>query len=231
MVLRNIARVEVSMAPSRIIPIVLLGLLLSAGSFLAGYLLMLPATPPPDSPATRVAIPPASVPAATAAARGLVITRAVYGDLPDGASTDVTAKVAALVSHNALSVAASNDNFGDPASGIVKTLRVDYTFDGKPGTRTVDENATLMLQPGPIRLVIKKAVYGDLPGGASADVTAKVAQTAENDSLSIPATNDSFGDPASGIVKKLRVDYTFDGKDKSKTVNENDTLIISSFGD
>jgi hypothetical protein len=32
--------------------------------------------------------------------------------------------------------------------------------------------------------------------------------------------------PANGIVKQLKVDYTFDGKEKSKTVNDGKTLKI-----
>ena len=41
----------------------------------------------------------------------------------------------------------------------------------------------------------------------------------------------NFGDPVEGTVKKLTVDYTFDGKEKSKTVNENETLTITDKGD
>jgi hypothetical protein len=216
---------------SHVLAIGFLAVLLTGGFFLAGYLLMNPGTPPPAAPATKVAATAATAPATTTAAPGLVITKAVYGDLPDGPSADVTAKVATLAKHNALSVAATNDNFDDPAPNIVKKLRVDYTYDGIAHTRIVEENATLTIQPGRVRLVIKKAVYGDLPDGSTIDVTAKVAAAAENDSLSIAATNDNFTDPASGIVKKLQVDYTFDGKEKSKTVGESDTLTIANTGD
>jgi hypothetical protein len=52
-----------------------------------------------------------------------------------------------------------------------------------------------------------------------------------DDALSMAASNDNFGDPASGIVKKLRIDYTFDGKEHSKTVSENETLTISNTGE
>jgi hypothetical protein len=199
-----------------------LALVLSAGAFLAGYLLMNPGRSPDAAAPLPAATSPASAPSTNPAATGLVITKALYGDLPDGGSADVA--------HNALSVAASNDNFGDPASGIVKKLRVDYTIDGTAHSRTVEENATLVIKSGPERLIIKKALYGDLPDGSSTDVTEKVAQAAANDALSIGATNDNFGDPASGIVKKLRVDYTFDGKGHSKTVGEGETVTISNTG-
>ena len=161
----------------------------------------------------------------------LVITKAVYGDLPSGNSTDVTDKVAAMVKDGKLKVEATNDNFGDPAEGVTKKLKVDYTVDGAAGSKTVEENQTLKVSAVPPKLAIKKAVYGDLPNGASTDVTQKVVEKAEEDSLTIDASNELFGDPAEGIVKKLKVDYAFEGKEKSKTVDENTTLTISDKGE
>ena len=88
----------------------------------------------------------ADTPATTTAPKArLVITKAVYGDLPDGGKIDVTKKIADLVKDNALSVAATNDNFTDPAEGVLKKLKVDYTFDGKEKSKTVDENETLAI--------------------------------------------------------------------------------------
>jgi hypothetical protein len=207
-----------------------LALVLSVGAFLAGYLLMSPANSRDAVPPVLAATSTASAPATPPPAPGLIVTRAVYGDLPDGGSIDVTEKVAALVAHNTLSVAASNDNFGDPASGIVKKLRVEYTLQGVANSRTVEENATLVIKSGPEHLIIRKAIYGDLPDGSSTDVTSKVAQAVADDALSIGASNDNFGDPAAGITKILRVDYTFDGKERSKTVHEGQTLTISNTG-
>lgn len=74
----------------------------------------------------------------------VVIQKAVYGDLPDGPSADVTGKVAAIVKSGSLSVAASNGNFGDPAPSIVKRLRVDYTDNEVPFSKTVQENQSLV---------------------------------------------------------------------------------------
>src|SRR5579863_1763338 len=70
------------------------------------------------------------VQAADAPAGKLVVTKATYGDLPDGGKTDVTEKVVAMVKDDKLKVEATNDNFGDPADGIVKKLTVEYTIDG-----------------------------------------------------------------------------------------------------
>jgi hypothetical protein len=162
----------------------------------------------------------------------LVIVKAVYGDLPDGNATNVTEKVATLVKDGALTVEATNDNFGDPAEGIEKKLRVEYTLNGVAATKTVDENATLKIDANDkVHLVIRKAVYGDLPDGKTVDVTKKVADLVNDNALSVAATNDNFSDPAEGIEKKLKVDYTFDGAEKSKTVTENETLTISATGE
>jgi hypothetical protein len=74
----------------------------------------------------------------------LEIQRAVYGVLEDPQKcVDVTAPLAALVQDNTLSVEASNRIAGDPVYGIVKKLRVDYTLDGAPQSKTVSENEIL----------------------------------------------------------------------------------------
>jgi hypothetical protein len=161
----------------------------------------------------------------------LVIVKAVYGDLPDGDKSDVTAKVAAMVKDDSLTVDATNDNFDDPAVGVAKKLKVDYTIDGKAGSKTVNESETLFVSARPSKIVIVKAVYGDLPDGDKTDVTDKVTAKVTGDTLSVKASNDLFGDPANGVAKKLKVDYTFDGKAKSKTVDEDETLTISDSGD
>ena len=167
----------------------------------------------------------------TPPAAELVIVKALYGDLPDGPAADVTAKVAARVEDNTLRVEASNDLFGDPADGVFKKLRVEYTLDGVPGSRTVGEDETLTLpaveKPLVGKLVIVKAVYGDLAGAETYDVTAQVAAMVKDDALTVVASNDTFGDPAMGVWKRLRVDYTINGVARSKTVGEGRTLTIT----
>ncbi|MGA2618851.1 MAG: beta-L-arabinofuranosidase domain-containing protein [Thermoguttaceae bacterium] len=77
------------------------------------------------------------------------------------------------------------------------------------------------------KLVIVKAVWGILPSGPSFDVTKDVARMVENDSLSVDADNDNFGDPAPGNAgKKLKVDYMLHGVAGSKTVNEFDMISL-----
>jgi hypothetical protein len=140
-----------------------------------------------------------------------------------------------MAKNNALSVDATNDNFTDPAEGVGKKLCVEYTIDGIAAAKTVNENETLAVSGKPpaagSKLVIVKAVYGDLPSGGSVDVTKKVAEMVKDGALSVDATNDNFTDPAEGIGKTLRVDYTFNGAAKSKSAGEGETLTISAAGE
>lgn len=75
------------------------------------------------------------------------------------------------------------------------------------------------------RLVIKNAVYGDLANNAVVNVTQKVADWIE-EALPVHATAENFGDPAEGIEKQLKVDYTLDGIEKTMTIEEGQLLKI-----
>ncbi len=77
-------------------------------------------------------------------------------------------------------------------------------------------------------VVIRKALYGDLPHGRSRDVTQKVAAMVKSGKMDVAATNGNFGDPAGGIVKKLQVEYTVDGRQYTKSVQENASLTITA---
>ncbi len=55
-----------------------------------------------------------------------------------------------------------------------------------------------------------------------------MAALAKAGTLAIEASNDNFGDPANGHVKKLRVDYSVNGAKNSKTVPESETLTITA---
>ena len=81
--------------------------------------------------------------------------------------------------------------------------------------------------PTPAKLEIKHAVYEAENGGGSTDVTAKVIGLVENGRKSIAVSNDELGgDPASGSVKQVRVDFTLDGKPATLTIGEGDRLIF-----
>jgi hypothetical protein len=173
----------------------------------------------------------------------LQVRKAVYGvfgtsEIPD--TVDVTKIVAARVADGKLSVQATNTLAGDPASLVVKQMRVDYTYNGVQASATVDENETMnlpdpaMVKPGePGVLEIRYALYGVLPevtGPPPAqpwvDVTDIVASRIQNGALSVVAGNDLAGDPAGFIVKQMRVDYTLNGQDYTTAVGENATLSL-----
>ena len=174
----------------------------------------------------------------TNATARLVITKAMWGDPADStASSDVTEQVARTATNDTLTVDASNDNFGDPASGVCKLLKVDFTFDGARGSKSVYERGTLNLsiadkpKPSPTgksTLVIRNASYGVLPDGDKIDVTSIIAGMVQSNSLNITVTNSDLGDPAPYQAKKLLVDYTLNGKNGSQMVPEGGMLKISA---
>ena len=92
---------------------------------------------------------------ATDPAGALAIRRAIYGVLPDPSleapqprTVDVTDILARMVEGGTLSVAATNDLAGDPMPLVAKQMRVDYTLNGQPYSRTVNENQVLDLPDG-----------------------------------------------------------------------------------
>jgi HEAT repeat protein len=78
----------------------------------------------------------------------VTIRKAVYGDLPDGPSRDVTAEVAAMVKNGTYSVQASNGSFGDSAPGIPKKMMLEYSVHGQVMSETVAENQAVEIQAG-----------------------------------------------------------------------------------
>jgi serine/threonine protein kinase len=161
----------------------------------------------------------------------LVIVKAMYGALPDGAKIDVTDKIKALVTTDGLTVKVSKDNLGDPAANAGRKLKVDFILAGQKVDRTVNDGETLTISLKVGKLMILKAEYGDLPDGPRTDVTTKVQEMVKDAALSVDATNDNFGDPVLGTFKKLKVDYVFDRVRKVKEVAENKNLAISNKGE
>ncbi len=82
-------------------------------------------------------------PPADEAPEALGITKAVYG--AGNQTVDVTDRLRAAISANNLTITASNDLAGDPASGQVKQLRVTYTIGGVEKTLVLAENDSIEL--------------------------------------------------------------------------------------
>jgi hypothetical protein len=170
-------------------------------------------------------------PAAPPVSHKLVIDRAIWGAIYEGQFADVTERVRAKVSDDSLSVVANVFAFGDPVGGKSKQLRVEYKKGGVAGGKVVNEGQTLTIdhdeQPQPQRLVVTKALYGNLDGESFVDVTMQVADMVQGNKLSIGGYNSLFGDPSGFKEKQLRVDYTIDGQPDSKTVPENERMELS----
>lgn len=106
----------------------------------------------------------------------IVILKAQYGDLPDGPAADVAEKVTALIKAGAMAVEASNENFGDPANGIAKRLRVDYTVNGVPGSKTVAEGDKLTFTATWTPPAVVEALCGAI-GGAQGEAKLALLRT------------------------------------------------------
>ena len=167
------------------------------------------------------------------AADTLVITEAVYGDLPDGPKSDVREKVRMFAKDGVLRLEAGNDLFGDPAEQVGKKLLVKYQLNGKDMEATVKEGETLLI-PQPVlkgELKLLSARYGDLPDGSSDNVLDTVRICLKNNKLEIDVNNDVLGDPASGVFKRLRVEYQIGDVKLAKSVYEGGTMVIEVPGE
>jgi len=128
-----------------------------------------------------------------------------------------------------LNLLVNNDTMGgDPSPNQAKTLRVDYTFDGRANQVAVNEGDTLRLNRSTGNsntgaLQINRATYGS--GYRSSDVTARLASQIQNDQLNLRVNNDTMGgDPAPNQPKALTVQYALNGRTNQVVINEGDLL-------
>ena len=160
----------------------------------------------------------------------LIVVKAVWGDMQGEHTVDVTTKVSAMVKDNALKVTADPATLGDPASFKVKKLVVQWSKDGVLAKRRATEGETIVIRadetPPTPRLLIQKAVYGEIVSGKTIDVTAMLTDLVVDNALSVKPASGVFGDPAPMQYKQLHVDYTFDGVAKSKTGGEDLPLTL-----
>ena len=160
---------------------------------------------------------------------------------PDGGA-DVTDQLKAMIAGNSLSLLVNDDHLKEIISGSNKSLRVYYSIDGAAGMRTAREDRLLTITAAPgKRLVIRNATYGVLrpapdkiargdigPPEGVADVTQLLRGRVTNNSLTIAATNGSFGDPCAFVIKKLRIEYSIDGSRGVRTTGEDQVLTIAA---
>ncbi|MES2657626.1 MAG: family 78 glycoside hydrolase catalytic domain [Verrucomicrobiota bacterium] len=171
-----------------------------------------------DASARVEAVPGQAVP---------VISKAAYETLDGGVSINVTAKLNDLARAGTFSLAVENGSFGnDPAYGKVKHLRVEYEIGGKKTVRFFAEKDSVDF---PVDLseppVITRAVYEAVDGSGSLDVTGKLVGLSEPGSFSLVVDNNSLGnDPSKDHLKRLRVEFTSNGKSWEKLIPENTPL-------
>ncbi len=163
------------------------------------------------------------------------IVEAKYGYIPkdkaDAASektVDVAAKVKSRLKDGKLRLEVGNALFGDPLPNTGKTLHVKYKLGETEKTVAIVEGEMLLL-PEPVlkgELKVKKAAYGDHDTGSVYDVTDDVKVLVNGNVLEVAVNNDVFGDPASGVLKSLRVEYTIGDVELVKSTFEGGTLRI-----
>jgi hypothetical protein len=152
----------------------------------------------------------------------LDILGAAYG-LRDVRS-QVAKAVNAAVMPNSLSIAATNQTFGDSWPGVPKTLTIVFRFgsDGRVLVKTAREGETLSLGAGDYQASREGASIAPPTGGdklivwgasyGPADVTAKVRSAVGADqTLQFAADNATFGDSWPGVPKTCVVVTSYRG--------------------
>jgi hypothetical protein len=80
-------------------------------------------------------------PAARATPDTLVVIHALYGDLTEDKTMDVTAQVESLVHDGSLNFTVTNRLFGrDPAPDVIKEFKIDYVLNGHGTTEMAKED-------------------------------------------------------------------------------------------
>lgn len=142
-------------------------------------------------------------------------TYGVSGGVPD-ASVDVTEIVRKIVAEGAREIATGLivRLAGDPKHGVVKTLTVDYTADGKRYSVSAKDNETVFVGNMVPKITILNAKYG--PPGDEArtidvrELLQRILDAGEN-RFRVARLARRF-DPAHMVLKTLEFEYEIDGK-------------------
>jgi hypothetical protein len=78
----------------------------------------------------------------------------------------------------------------------------------------------------PERIEVRLARYEAPDGSRGADVTGRVRALVAQGETDIPASNEVFGDPVPLVQKRLRIEWTLNGKPRSETVDEGGTISL-----
>ncbi|WP_031499643.1 hypothetical protein [Bryobacter aggregatus] len=171
---------------------------------------------------------------------GLAITRAEYG--AGNRWADVTNLVSRSMQGGGVRMNVTNETMGgDPAPANLKSLRVEYRYEGQQRNLTVPEGGQLVLPEGSGNqdesgLRILDASYG--VQGRKKNVTNQLNSALRNDRLNMRVSNANLGgDPYPGPDKELYVRYSYRGREYESYTqegmllnlpNENDRLVHGS---
>ena len=111
----------------------------------------------------------------------------------------------------------------DPAGSVFVVFRKPARWDHL--VSVAHQGAAAHARPAD-RITIVSAHYEAHDGSRGADVTGVVANMVAEGNREIQATNDVFGDPVPLVVKRLRVEYTLNGKPMEAIVPEGGTLTL-----
>jgi len=111
---------------------------------------------------------------ATGGAGEVVVSKAIYGDLPGGQFVDVTATLRTKIEQGALPVQVSNATFGEPAPGVPKKLEVEYTVNGVAGKQLVQEGGTFDLAAQAVPTAIVDKLAAPLSGTPTSEARASI---------------------------------------------------------
>jgi hypothetical protein len=154
------------------------------------------------------------VSATAAAPLPVIVTRALYGVPDDPRRTrDVTEKIQRKVDKGEYRFAVTSIVEGDdPAFGVVKTLIVDYTIEGKPFHVKALDGSMIQLSAKAVRVRIDKARYGVLNDPQrTRDVREKLQRLVDAGESSFRVARMAEGDdPAFLVVKTLDLEYSVD---------------------
>lgn len=96
----------------------------------------------------------------------VVILKAVYGAFPDGGQMDVADRITTLVKGGGDTLPVLNSTFGEPAPGMRKQLRIEFTVNGRPVNQTVEEGDSITLTSTETDPAFAKAFRAALPAAS-----------------------------------------------------------------
>jgi hypothetical protein len=161
----------------------------------------------------------------------VVVTQARYGVLDDSKRTrDVRDTIQRRVDAGEYRIAVSTLARGDdPAQGVIKSLTVDYTIDGKSYQVQGRDPDIVRLWAEAVRVKVERAQYGVLGDPQrTRDVREKIQRLADAGESSFVVARMAEGDdPAFLVVKTLDLEYTLDGQRRHITATDPELVYLA----